>query len=160
MQNQPTLSEEVPPLVQGSIGLLLRLRNHALIVDIHVVRLDTLESTKEKFSRLVIVRGEAIKSWGARCNGFGHALAKVQGPRTSNGQPSSTRRPLCNRVLLAIPTSRVVGGMRLKKSESHSGINMSWKQSLMSVMPNQAVGIASGSTSNFEKPSLERSCTL
>ena len=39
-------------------------------------------------------------------------------------------------------------GHETEKSESHSG-----KQSLMSVMPNQAAGIVSGSTSNNEKSS-------
>ena len=64
---------------------------------------------------------------------------------------STTLQPFCSRVLPSIPTSFAVIGIRLKKSGSHSEINMLWKQSLMSVIPNQAPGITSGSTSNFEK---------
>ena len=100
-------------------------------------------------------------------------LSRIQRPRTSRGQHRPRKRHqrfTFEQNFATILQQSAAFDTDLfrchrdqtEKSDSHSGITSLWKQSLMSVIPNQAASIMSGSgpTSNFEKPSLEEGFTL
>ena len=152
------------PLFEDNVCLLLRLRDHTQIVDIHAVRLSAFVSTQHQILRFVIKRGETGHRRGVRRDGLCHALSKIQGPRTSHGQHRPRKKyqrfTFKHNFATILQQSAAFNTDLFRCHRDHSGINMLWKQSLMSVIPNQAAGIISGPTSNFEKPSLERRFTF
>ena len=114
----------------------------------HVVRLSALVSTQNQILRFVMKMRETVQRSGARRDGLCHALSKKQGPRTSHGQHRPRRRherfTFRHKYATILQQSAAFNTNlfrchldQTEKSESHSGINMLWKQPLTSMIPNQ-----------------------